>query len=77
MASTGIWFEMNLQQRVRRAIYVGRVFKTVAFGEAAYAAILVAEEVLDVMQRDWMRDERSCRSSAPSTTSRWSRSHGT
>ena len=25
---------------------------------AAYAAILVAEEVLDVMQRDWMRDER-------------------
>ncbi|MFC9491560.1 diiron oxygenase, partial [Streptomyces hydrogenans] len=27
-------------------------------GEAAYAGILVAEEVLDVMQRDWMRDER-------------------
>lgn len=36
----------------------GRVFKTLARGEAAYAAILVAEEVLDVMQRDWMRDER-------------------
>lgn len=34
------------------------MFKTLAFGEAAYAAILVAEEVLDVMQRDWMRDER-------------------
>jgi hypothetical protein len=39
-------------------VELGRVFKTVAVGEAAYAAILVAEEVLDVMQRDWMRDER-------------------
>ncbi|NGN64548.1 diiron oxygenase [Streptomyces sp. A7024] len=42
----------------RVAIELGRAFKTIAFGEAAYAAILVAEEVLDVMQRDWMRDER-------------------
>jgi len=42
----------------RAALELGRLFKTVAFGEAAYAAILVAEEVLDVMQRDWMRDER-------------------
>ncbi|MFD7972668.1 AurF N-oxygenase family protein [Streptomyces clavifer] len=104
VASTGIWFEMILQQMVLRDIYakdptgadvqwalteiaeecrhsimfargaqklgapayrprrlaveLGRAFKTVAFGEAAYAAILVAEEVLDVMQRDWMRDER-------------------
>ncbi|GAA5080547.1 diiron oxygenase [Streptomyces sp. SID10815] len=104
VASTGIWFEMILQQLVLRDIYakdptdpefqwaltevadecrhsimfargakklgapayrprraaveLGRAFKTVAFGEAAYAAILVAEEVLDVMQRDWMRDER-------------------
>ncbi|WP_299539194.1 diiron oxygenase [uncultured Streptomyces sp.] len=104
VASTGIWFEMILQQMVLRDIYakdatdprfqwalteiadecrhsvmfargaqklgappyrprrlaveLGRVFKTVAFGEAAYAAILVAEEVLDVMQRDWMRDDR-------------------
>jgi hypothetical protein len=37
---------------------LGRLFKTLAVGEAAYAAILVAEEVLDVMQRDWMRDDR-------------------
>jgi para-aminobenzoate N-oxygenase AurF len=37
---------------------LGRLFKTLARGEAAYAAILVAEEVLDVMQRDWMRDPR-------------------
>ncbi|WP_034269389.1 AurF N-oxygenase family protein [Haloechinothrix halophila] len=104
VASTGIWFEMILQQMVLRDFYakdptdpnfqwalteiadecrhsimfargaaklgapayrpsrvvveLGRLFKTVAFGESAYAAILVAEEVLDVMQRDWMRDER-------------------
>ncbi|MGW8063883.1 AurF N-oxygenase family protein [Streptomyces ziwulingensis] len=104
VASTGIWFEMILQQMVLRDIYakdptsdtfqwalteiadecrhsimfargakklrapayrphrvaveLGRLFKTVAFGEGAYASILVAEEVLDVMQRDWMRDER-------------------
>jgi hypothetical protein len=104
VASTGIWFEMILQQMVLRDFYakdpsdpdfqwalteiadecrhsimfargvaklgarpyrpkrtvveLGRAFKTLAGGEAAYAAILVAEEVLDVMQRDWMRDER-------------------
>ncbi|MPY82976.1 MAG: diiron oxygenase [Actinophytocola sp.] len=104
VASTGIWFEMILQQLMLRDFYakdptdpnfqwalteiadecrhsimfargaaklgapayrpsrvvveLGRLFKTVAFGESAYAAILVAEEVLDVMQRDWMRDER-------------------
>ncbi|MFF2654907.1 diiron oxygenase [Streptomyces sp. NPDC058045] len=104
VASTGIWFEMILQQMLlrdwyakdptdprfqwaltevadecrhsimfargaaklgappyrphRAAVELGRAFKTLAFGEAAYAAILVAEEVLDVMQRDWMRDER-------------------
>ena len=104
VASTGIWFEMILQQMVLRDFYakdptdpafqwalteiadecrhsitfargaaklgapayrprrlvveLGRAFKTVAVGEAACAAIPVAEEVLDVMQRDWMRDER-------------------
>ncbi|WP_148575354.1 AurF N-oxygenase family protein [Nocardioides caldifontis] len=104
VASTGIWFEMILQQMVLRDIYtkdptspefqwaltevadecrhsvmfargasklgapayrpsrtvveLGRAFKTLAYGETAYAAILVAEEVLDVMQRDWMRDDR-------------------
>jgi glutamate dehydrogenase/leucine dehydrogenase len=42
----------------RRVLELGRLFKTIAAGEAAYAAILVAEEVLDVMQRDWMTDER-------------------
>src|SRR4051794_14311287 len=101
--STGIWFEMILQQMVLRDQYVknyadaefqfalteiadecrhsimfaracakmgieayfpdrlsiklGRAFKATAFGEGAYGGILVAEEVLDVMQRDWMRGE--------------------
>ncbi|WP_116050292.1 AurF N-oxygenase family protein [Amycolatopsis palatopharyngis] len=101
--STGIWFEMILQQMVLRDQYVknpgnpefqfalteiadecrhsimfaracekmgvpayfpgrgtielGRIFKTVASAEVAYGGILVAEEVLDVMQRDWMRGE--------------------
>ncbi|WP_127783168.1 diiron oxygenase [Rhodococcus sp. X156] len=101
--STGIWFEMILQQMVLRDMYVtdtarsdfqfalteiadecrhsimfaracekmgassyfptrlsvelGRAFKSVANAEVAYGGILVAEEVLDVMQRDWMRGE--------------------
>lgn len=99
--STGIWFEMILQQMVlrdqycqdsassdfrfalteiadecrhsimfaracetmgikaylpnRTSIELGRVFKATASCETAYGGILVAEEVLDVMQRDWMR----------------------
>ncbi|MCZ4076397.1 diiron oxygenase [Rhodococcus sp. H36-A4] len=101
--STGIWFEMILQQMVlrdqyckdssnsdfqfalteiadecrhsimfaracttmgikaylprRMSIELGRGFKAIASAEAAYGGILVAEEVLDVMQRDWMRGE--------------------
>ncbi|MFG3053693.1 diiron oxygenase [Kitasatospora sp. NPDC048239] len=101
--STGIWFEMILQQMVLRDQYLkdtgtaefrfaltevadecrhsimfaracekmgapayrparsvahaGRAFKALATGELAYGGILVAEEVLDVMQRDWMRGE--------------------
>ncbi|QGK70990.1 diiron oxygenase [Allosaccharopolyspora coralli] len=101
--STGIWFEMILQQMVLRDQYVknpanssfqfalteiadecrhsimfaracekmgvrayypnrasaelGRAFKTLATAENAYGGILVAEEILDVMQRDWMRGE--------------------
>ena len=41
----------------RAAVELGRGLKTVAAGEIAYGAILVAEEILDVMQRDWMRGE--------------------
>ncbi|SOD71443.1 para-aminobenzoate N-oxygenase AurF [Jatrophihabitans sp. GAS493] len=101
--STGIWFEMILQQMVLRDQYAkehstaefrfalteiadecrhsimfsracekmdangyfpnrlsveaGRIFAGTATGEISYAGILVAEEVLDVMQRDWMRGE--------------------
>jgi hypothetical protein len=101
--STGIWFEMILQQVVLRdqyckdpsssdfrfalteiadecrhsmmfaracrtmgvkaylpnrlSIQLGRGYKALASSEAAYGGILVAEEVLDVMQRDWMRGE--------------------
>jgi hypothetical protein len=101
--STGIWFEMILQQMVlrdqycadystsdfqfalteiadecrhsimfaracqkmgvpayfptRSSIALGRAFKSLAGAEVAYGGILVAEEVLDVMQRDWMRGE--------------------
>ncbi|WP_158895107.1 AurF N-oxygenase family protein [Amycolatopsis anabasis] len=101
--STGIWFEMILQQMILRDQYVhdpanaefqfalteiadecrhsimfartceklgvpayfphkvvvelARVFKSTAGGEVAYGGTLVAEEVLDVMQRDWMRGE--------------------
>ncbi|PWI40897.1 diiron oxygenase [Streptomyces sp. ICBB 8177] len=101
--STGVWFEMILQQLVLRDQYVrdyataefqfalteiadecrhsimfaracqkmgipayfpkrpvvelARVLKTVGNAEVAYGGILVAEEVLDVMQRDAMRTE--------------------
>jgi hypothetical protein len=37
---------------------LGKVFARKADGPAAYAAILVAEEVLDIFQRDLMKDER-------------------
>ncbi len=40
--------------RLHRA---ARLLKWIARGEVAYTSILVAEEVLDVMQRDWMRGE--------------------
>ncbi|SFS66320.1 AurF N-oxygenase family protein [Saccharopolyspora flava] len=101
--STGIWFEMILQQMLLRDQYAknpanpefqfalteiadecrhsimfaricqkleipayfphkavveaARLFKSTAGGEVAYGGTLVAEEVLDVMQRDWMRGE--------------------
>lgn len=40
-----------------RARRLGRWFKTLGHGPAAYAGILVAEEVLDILQRDLIRDE--------------------
>jgi len=101
--STGIWFEMILQQMLLREQYTADVtgsefqfalteiadecrhslmfaracqtmgvphyvpprpvveaargLKSLAKAEVAYGAILVAEEILDVMQRDWMCGE--------------------
>ncbi|WP_375000510.1 diiron oxygenase [Aeromicrobium sp. CTD01-1L150] len=40
--------------RLHRA---AKLLKFIARGEVAFTSILVAEEVLDVMQRDWMRGE--------------------
>ncbi len=40
------------------AVELARGYKTLATGESAYGGILVAEEVLDIYQRDLMRDER-------------------
>ena len=37
---------------------LGRAFKSLASGVSAYAAILVAEEILDRWQREQMKDER-------------------
>jgi len=42
----------------RLSIELARGYKSVARGEAAYGAMLVAEEILDIVQRDLMRDER-------------------
>ena len=42
----------------KRSRELGRLFKTLGKGPAAYAAILVAEEVLDILQRDLVKDER-------------------
>jgi len=36
----------------------GRIFKAIASGALAYGGTLFAEEILDMMQRDFMRDER-------------------
>ncbi|WP_122816441.1 AurF N-oxygenase family protein [Nocardioides pantholopis] len=41
----------------RPAVELARLFKSFAGAEQAYGGILVAEEILDVMQRDWMRGE--------------------
>jgi hypothetical protein len=37
---------------------LGKIFAATGDGPSAYAAILVAEEILDIFQRDLMKDER-------------------
>jgi hypothetical protein len=41
-----------------KILALGRAFAATGDGPAAYAAILVAEEILDIFQRDLMKDER-------------------
>lgn len=42
----------------RSMIVTGWLFRTFAWDEIAYAIVLAGEEIFDVMQRDWMRDDR-------------------
>ncbi|MDQ1679072.1 MAG: hypothetical protein QOC93_4216 [Actinomycetota bacterium] len=42
----------------RHVNHLGRIFKTLTFGPNVYAGILVAEEILDIFQRDMIKDER-------------------
>jgi hypothetical protein len=41
-----------------KILALGKAFAATGDGPAAYAAILVAEEILDIFQRDLMKDER-------------------
>src|SRR3954454_53741 len=41
-----------------KVLALGKAFAAKGAGPAAYAAILVAEEILDIFQRDLMKDER-------------------
>ncbi|MFG3619513.1 diiron oxygenase [Nocardia sp. NPDC047654] len=42
----------------RSLIFTGWLFRNFAWGEIAYAIVLAGEEMFDVMQRDWMADDR-------------------
>ncbi|MGY1940257.1 AurF N-oxygenase family protein [Nocardia gipuzkoensis] len=42
----------------RSLIVTGWLFRNFAWDEIAYAIVLAGEEIFDVMQRDWMADER-------------------
>jgi hypothetical protein len=41
----------------RQAMFLGRLMATISTGPEMFAATLIAEEILDSMQRDTMRDE--------------------
>lgn len=41
----------------RRAHFLGRILKTCSFGTETFATILIAEEILDRLQREMMADE--------------------
>jgi hypothetical protein len=57
-ARTAQTFGAPSHQPPRKVRAVVRAFAAKGDGPAAYAAILVAEEILDIVQRDLMNDER-------------------
>src|SRR4051795_1929587 len=57
-ARTAEKFGAPSYQPPAKVLALGRAFAAKGSGPAAYAAILVAEEILDIFQRDLMRDER-------------------
>ena len=57
-ARTAQTFGAPSYQPPKRILRLGKAFAAKGDGPAAYAAILVAEEILDIFQRDLMKDER-------------------
>ncbi|RBY74565.1 diiron oxygenase [Blastococcus sp. TF02-09] len=57
-ARTAQTFGAPSYQPPARILRLGKAFAAKGDGPAAYAAILVAEEILDIFQRDLMKDER-------------------
>lgn len=57
-ARTAQTFGAPSYQPPKRIQRLGKAFAAKGDGPAAYAAILVAEEILDIFQRDLMKDER-------------------
>ncbi|WP_040336542.1 AurF N-oxygenase family protein [Candidatus Blastococcus massiliensis] len=57
-ARTAETFGAPSYQPPKRILRLGKAFAARGYGPAAYAAILVAEEILDIFQRDLMKDER-------------------
>jgi hypothetical protein len=57
-ARTAEKFGAPSYQPSSKILALGKAFAAKGNGPAAYAAILVAEEILDIFQRDLMKDER-------------------
>ncbi len=57
-ARTAQTFGAPSYQPPKRILRLGKAFAAKGDGPAAYAAILVAEEILDIFQRDLMKDDR-------------------
>ncbi|MCW2536774.1 MAG: hypothetical protein JWQ26_2473 [Modestobacter sp.] len=57
-ARTAEKFGAPSYQPSAKVLRLGKTFAAKGDGPAAYAAILVAEEILDIFQRDLMKDER-------------------